>query len=162
MTSSPFTCTEFKETLRGDIRSYSCEMIRYSHSKAILRYILPEEITVGGLILPAATVTYAFYWPDKPFTLYKWYDPLGRKLADYFNIADRVKIGKHAVRWRDLVIDLMCLPDGSVLILDEDEIPADIDRKLKRRIMRAKENLLSDLTLEIDQTDHMISDILSK
>ena len=145
MTEPSSSCVEFKETIDGKVRSYTCEMMRYSQSQVILRYVLPEEVMVERVVLPIATVTYAFYWPDKPFTLYKWYDPHGQKLADYFNIADRVKIGEHAVRWRDLVVDLLCLPDSTVKILDEDEIPPQLNKKLLRKIMNAKKILVGKL-----------------
>ena len=161
--TKPFpSCIEIKETLDGNRYSYTCELIRFSPKQAILRYIVSKAVKVETLILTAGTVTYAFYWPDKPFTLYKWYDPQGRKIADYFNIADTIEISQQEIRWRDLVIDVLRFPDGSLRILDEAELPQNLDQVLYRKIMSSKKGLLSKLEGEIEITDREISGFLSE
>ncbi|MFH1213465.1 MAG: DUF402 domain-containing protein [Candidatus Neomarinimicrobiota bacterium] len=112
----------------------------------ILRYILRESIIVNKLKLPENTVTYGFYWQNRPYTLYRWFDPQGFHLGDYFNIADSVHLSPEQFEWRDLIVDVFISQQGRATVLDEDELPADLDIDLSACIHRATEHIIRNYT----------------
>jgi len=126
-------CLEIKNILAGGKRIFECELIYTDYKFGILKYVLEKLNTVSNLELPEGTITYAFYWVDRPYTLYKWY--MGRKIyANYFNIADRITLSDNKFEWRDLIVDILISPKGIVEVLDEDELPQTISEKLRKYI----------------------------
>ena len=126
-------CLEIKNLLAGGKRIFECELIYTDYQFGILKYVLEKSYTVSNLLLPEGAITYAFYWVDRPYTLYKWYQ--GRKnLANYFNIADRITLSDNKFEWRDLIVDILISPKGIVEVLDEDELPDTISEKLRTYI----------------------------
>ncbi len=154
------TCIEIKKTLDGKIRKYRCELINLHSGKGILKYVLDQPFQVDALQLSIRTITYAFYWETAPFTLYKWYRPDGIKIADYFNIADTIQLTPKKFVWRDLALDILVFPGGEYVILDEDEIPADIDSATKDRIAFSKIYLLQRFRSIVDDTDKDVALII--
>jgi len=127
-------CREVKHLLSGEVRTFDCELIFLDEDFGILRYILEKPYVVNNQILPKNTQTYAFYWESQPFTLYRWFAPQGGHLGDYFNIADRIHLSNLQFEWRDLIVDVFISPQGEISMLDENELPADIDANLARYI----------------------------
>jgi len=127
-------CREVKHLLSGEVRTFDCELISLDEDFGILRYILEKPYVVNNQILPENTQTYAFYWESQPFTLYRWFAPQGGHLGDYFNIADRIHLSNLQFEWRDLIVDVFVSPQGKISLLDENELPADIDGNLARYI----------------------------
>lgn len=127
------TCKEIKYSLTGRRSEYLCELLERSDRHAVLLYRLEHAARVADVTLPDGTVTYAFYWTDRSYTVYHWIGPGGDTLALYVNLADRVVIRDHDVEWRDLAVDLLFTPDGRVQVLDEDEV-AGAPETLQRRI----------------------------
>ncbi len=148
-------CLEIKHILAGGKQIFECELIYTDYQFGILKYVLEKSYTVSNLELPEGTITYAFYWVDRPYTLYKWYD--GRKnLANYFNIADRITLSDNKFEWRDLIVDVLISPKGIVEVLDEDEIPEDIDLEIKKYIYQNKEYILREYPQIILETDQIL------
>ncbi|MCK4716639.1 MAG: DUF402 domain-containing protein [Candidatus Marinimicrobia bacterium] len=152
-------CLEIKHILAGEKRIFECELIYTDYKFGILKYVLEKSYTVSNLLLPKGTITYAFYWVDRPYTLYKWYD--GRKnLANYFNIADRITLLVNKFEWRDLIVDILISPKGIVEVLDEDEIPEGIDLEIKKYIYQNKEYILREYPQIILETDQILIETL--
>ena len=58
------------------------------------------------------------------------------------------------VAWRDLIIDVLIKPDGSIDILDEDEVPPDLPSADRGTIARALEQIMTNpkrLVAEIER-----------
>lgn len=134
---------EVKRRLDGSVRSYPCEAVEVDREHAVLLYRLPGQGKVADLVLPAATLTLAYYWADRPYNVYHWIAPSGETLAYYFNLSGPVTIGRDRLEWDDLEVDVLATPDGRVQILDEDAVPESAAARLPE-IARARERVLAD------------------
>jgi predicted RNA-binding protein associated with RNAse of E/G family len=134
---------EVKRRLDGGVRTYPCEAVEIAADRAVLLYRLPGQGRVAGLVLPAGTLTVAYYWLDRPYNVYHWMAPSGETLAYYFNLSGPVRIGPDRLEWEDLEVDVLVTPDGRVQILDEDAVPAEAAARLPE-IARARERVLAD------------------
>ena len=65
-------------------------------------------------------------------------------MALYFNVCDNTRITPEQVAWRDLTVDVLITPDLRCRVLDEDELPDDIDPDLLQRINATRERLCAD------------------
>lgn len=163
-------CIERKIRLSGEEISYECELLSLGERHGIVRYVIDADRSVDGVRLPAGTVTLALYFADRPYNLYYWiapraaaagakpgaetsgraadrstigeHDPWSRDIAYYFNIADPVELSKESIAYRDLVVDVLVLPDGSTRVLDEAELPENLDPGLRRRIAAVRDEIL--------------------
>ncbi len=149
------SCLEIKHLLNGTNRQYPCELIHYRQKFGILKYILESTVKVSTLTLSTGTVTYAFYWSERPYTLYRWYHD-GKYLGSYFNVADQIVIKKNIIEWLDLAVDILVLPDNILEVLDEDELPESISLQLKQYINSTKEFIVHNYNSILDETDKIL------
>ncbi|MCI1882303.1 MAG: DUF402 domain-containing protein [Sporolactobacillus sp.] len=114
------------------IADYPCEALKIGRRSAILMYELPGPLTVGDvrlrIELPTGSRTFAYYWTERLYNIYLWMDRKRGYLGAYFNLAKNTKITKQMVEFRDLIVDLLVLPDGRSAVLDLDELPEPIER----------------------------------
>ena len=153
-------CLEKKILLDGSVRTFDCELILLSDIFGILKYVLNKSYKVGSLNLKPEYVTYAFYWKERPYTLYKWFDKNGTEVGNYFNLSDSVYLTENIITWRDLVIDILITQSGEVEILDEDELPDSIDIELKSYIENSRKDILYNYSEVIRQTTNFIQKYL--
>ncbi len=130
-------CREIKHMLTGPARTYACEQLLYEPGFGMLRYVVEREYDIRGRRLHPGDVTHGLYWENRPYTLYVW--DLGERGGRlyYFNVADRVVLRSGEFVWRDLAIDVVISAEGSCEILDEHELPADLDAGLRSYIDQA-------------------------
>jgi len=138
------SCVEIKLTLTDEIQTYTCELLHFEPGFGILRYIIDREYNITGLKLAPGDETIALYWENRPYTLYLWHLKAGGH-AYYFNIADRVSLSPGEFRWRDLTVDILVDPQGSVHVLDEHELPLNLSAGLAGSIREAKALILDSL-----------------
>jgi hypothetical protein len=146
-------CTETKILLSGTVHKYPCKLLHYETSFGILLYVIDREYHVGSLRLMPGDVTYGLYWTDRPYTLYLWKIKGSRNAAYYFNIADSIFLSAREFQWRDLTVDILIDTTGTIHILDEDELPADLTANLQVYILTAKTHVLThyrDIIIEAD------------
>jgi hypothetical protein len=149
-----FCCRETKITLSGEIKTYLCELVSLNNGLGILRYVIDREYDVHGVVLAPGDETIALYWEDRPYTLYIWHRRTEETPVYYFNIADRISLAPREFIWRDLAVDI--LVDGrGVHVLDEHELPADLDFDLGRYIREAQAHILVHYD-DIIQNVHML------
>ena len=134
---------EVKRRLDGSVRTYPCEAAEIGRDHAVLLYRLPGQGRVADLVLPAGTLTVAYYWADRPYNVYHWIGPSGETLGYYFTLSGPVCIGTDRLEWEDLEVDVLVTPDGRVQILDEDAVPASAAARLPE-IARARERALAE------------------
>lgn len=135
--------TERKRRLDGSETEFACEPLRVEPGRrAVVRWVAPEARTLDGtgLTLPAGTVTIGHFWSDRPYTVYA-FRVAGAPVGWYCSIVDGVSIGSDAVDYLDLVVDVFIDPAGRAAVLDEDELPADIEPRHRRTINTALETL---------------------
>ena len=150
------TVFERKIRLDGTTSEFSCEgLVMEPGRRAVLRYTSEQEILIRDtdIALPAGTVTLAHYWTDRPYNVYHWLSA-GRTVAYYVNVADQTRIDVGRVSYRDLVVDVVVRPGGALEILDEDELPTDLEPAARKAIADALEVVVTGakrLSLEIEQ-----------
>ena len=149
------TVIERKIRLDGSVEEFVCEVLVLEAGRhAVLRYVLDRDWHVAGTILiPKGTSTISHYWVDRPYNVYHWVNE-GRTLAHYVNIADRTEISRELVAYRDLVVDVLVRPSGAIEILDEDELPTDLEPAARKSIADALEVVITGarrLLVDIEQ-----------
>lgn len=155
------SCKEKKRFLSGKEIIYNCELVTLDIKFGILKYVVEHQQQVGALILRTGTVSYGFYWIDRPYILYKWFNKYGDVLGNYFSIADSVRLSEQEFFWRDLIVDILILPSGNVEVLDEDEEPEFIDENLRNYIESGKQMLIRNYQVVIDKTDIILNRYVS-
>lgn len=135
------TVTEIKTTLAGEEKRFDCELLTRGKSEAVVVYRMPRDVELEDVMLPENSISLGYFWAHKPFNAYHWLDKDGRTLALYFNISDGTRLGEREIAWRDLAVDVLITPDLRCRVLDEDELPADLDGKLRGYIEAARDAL---------------------
>lgn len=133
--------TEVKTTLAGEQKRFECELLRQTENETVIVYRMPRDRWLENILLRKNTLSLGYFWEDRPYNAYHWIDARGGTVALYFNISDHTRIGKQTIEWRDLAVDILISPDGRCRILDEDELPPDLDRGLLDFIHAARDEL---------------------
>lgn len=134
---------EIKRTISGERQEFICQLLDRSENHVVVQYRVRQARRIADLVLPKGTLTYGYFWRDRPYNVYHWVRPDGRTLGYYVNLADQVFIRPGEVQWRDLAMDLLFSPDGSrVQILDEGEL-ANIPPDLRKNIEAARAHVLT-------------------
>lgn len=150
--------TEVKRYVDGREKRFGCSLVRAEPGHVVLSFVSDRANRVAGLDLPVGMVTHGHYWPDRPYNVYHWMRPDGSTIALYVNICDEVELGGAVcgpraggagavdapglLSWRDLYLDVIIRPDGSTLVLDRDELPADMAPALRQDAEAAVEMVL--------------------
>lgn len=149
------TVIERKIRLDGSAEEFVCDVLALDPGRhAVLRYELDRDWDVAGtIVIPKGALTVSHYWADRPYNVYHWVRD-GRTLALYVNVADRTEVRPELVSYRDLVVDVLLRPGGAIEILDEDELPTDLEPAARRSIADALEVVVTGarrLTQEIER-----------
>jgi Protein of unknown function (DUF402) len=135
---------EVKRTLDGREKRFQCRLIEGDQHHVVVLFVAPAAMQVHGVELPAGTVTFGHFWTDRPYNVYHWLDPRGVTIGFYFNLSDSTVISDARLEWRDLTLDVLATPAGRLEVLDEHELPADLDDRLRGRISAATQAILAD------------------
>jgi len=141
---------EIKSRLVGESTVFNCHLLKVSPGSAVVHYHIDRGRTVGDLVLPDNADTLGYFWQDRPYNVYHFIDPSGQSLGWYCNISDQTRINANTICWRDLVVDVLLLPDGRTQVLDRDELPLDLPAQLVAYIDNAVRHLLQDSTTLIE------------
>ena len=147
-------CIETKLTLSGETKTYRCELLHFGSGFGVLRYVIDRKYDVHGVKLSPGDETIALYWEGRPYTLYVWRRQAAQDTVFYFNIADQISLTPQEFIWRDLAVDILVDSSG-VHVLDEHELPADLDADLGRYINEAQAHILVHYE-DIIQKVHML------
>ena len=138
------TILELKEKLAGERHEFASDLLALAEGEAISLYTLPRDGQLGGVPLAARTRCLGYFWAARPYNVYHAVDDAGRTLVAYINLSDRTVITPDLIHWRDLIVDVVLTPDGRCLVLDEDELPPDLDPALLAAIEAARDDLVRD------------------
>ena len=150
-------CRERKRYLSGAEVAFECELVALEARHGILRYVIERPWQVAGLSLEPGIVTYAFYWMDRPYNLYRWQNGNGETVGFYFKLADSVSLSPEEFVWRDLIVDILVLPDGWVRVIDEDEVPEELEDGLRSVIEAGKNQVLQHCQAIIQEVEVMLT-----
>ena len=146
---------EIKRTLAGREKRFACQVLRRDDAHLVVLFVAPEAMHVHGVDLPAGTVTFGHFWANRPYNVYHWLVPAtGATIGYYLNVSDGARLGKDVLEWTDLIVDVLLLPGAAPRVLDEDELPPDLDEVTRARIAAATRRLIADvpaLAVELEQ-----------
>ena len=135
---------EIKTTLAGERREFYCELLQRAKGEVAVIYRMPRDVQLEDLLLPKNSISIGYFWEHRPYNVYHWIDDQCQTLALYFNICDNTRISADQVTWRDLSVDVLITPDLRCRVLDEDELPDDLDHDLRTYIETACSALCAD------------------
>lgn len=133
---------EIKRTLAGVEKRFHCTLLAGGPDRAVVLWIATEPMHVHGIELPAGTVSFGHFWADRHYNAYHWVDDARATIGFYFNICDRVSIRPDVIDWRDLIVDVLVTPGGRLQVLDEHELPAQLDPDVAEHIEIGKASIL--------------------
>lgn len=144
---------EVKRYLDGREARFDCEPILVEPGRrAVVMYLIDREWRVGDVKVSPGCHTYAHFWSDRPYNVYHFLDG-DRTLSHYANVGECVEISPSRIVWRDYAVDVLIAPDGTSTMLDEDELPPDIDprvRALAERTARWLADHSAEVTREVE------------
>ena len=156
------TITEIKHTLAGERKTFDCELLQRSEEKAVVIYRMPRDVELEDILLRRGTLSLGYFWADRPYNAYHWIDERLDSVALYFNISGRTRIGEHAIEWRDLAVDILISPDGRCRVLDEDELPPDLDDRLRAYIDEARDELCGEPLSRLYEYDKLTRSLMQR
>ncbi len=133
---------EVKRTLAGVEKRFECRVLARSATHLAVLWIAPAAMHVHGVDLPAGTVSIGHFWTDRPYNVYHWLRADRATVGYYFNLADHTSWTADRLDWRDLALDVLATPAGRLDLLDEDELPADLDAETRAHVDAGKAALL--------------------
>ncbi len=155
------TMVEVKERLDGGRQEFTCRLLARTAAGVVLLYETRRAWPVApDLTVPPGTHSVAYYWPGRPYNAYHWRTPAGTTLGLYVNLSDRTRIVADRLLWRDLVVDLLVTPDGRCRVLDEEELPPDLDPALRRRIEAARDAVLAGHPVLLAEVERRSAELL--
>lgn len=144
---------EVKRTLDGREVTFGCDAALVDPGRrAVLIYVLDSPREVPGVALRPGMRTYAHFWMERPFNVYHWLDG-PRTVGHYFNIGECSEISAERVVWHDYAVDVLVTPDGTMRVLDEHELPPDLNLATREVIEKTRDRILRDvvaLTREVE------------
>ena len=114
-------CLEIKKLYNGLEHQYLCDLLYLKNDFGILQFILDKDYYVDNLFLPKGTVSLGYFWENRPYNVYQWFDN-DKLIASYFNISDSTQLSKEKFIWRDLILDILVLANLQYTILDREEL----------------------------------------
>lgn len=135
---------------------HHCMRLNIKKQSAVLFHIIEKPFTMianhNRLTIPKGSYTIAYYWEDRPYNLYFWRDNKGNYLGSYFNIVKNTNINDELVSFKDLIIDILVLPNGEYFILDENELPESIENFENGLVTQALCSLTKSLNVILSET----------
>ena len=156
--------TEIKTTLAGERKTFDCELLTRADAEVVVIYRMPRDLplAIEDILLPEGTVSLGYFWENRPYNVYHWIDDALATRALYFNIADSTRISEDRIDWRDLAVDVLISPDGRCRVLDEDELPADLETALLRYIETVRDELCADPLSRLDEYDKLTRSLMQR
>jgi predicted RNA-binding protein associated with RNAse of E/G family len=136
--NSPAEVAEVKRHLDGRVERFACRLVAREPDVAVLRFDHRRRRVAGGFVLPAGGRTYGFFWPRRPYVLYRITGPDGALILQRFDVVEGVRLGEREVSYLDLLLDVLVDPSGHVRVEDEDHVADYARRGLLSKARRAR------------------------
>jgi hypothetical protein len=122
---------ETKRSLTGPDKTFACRVLARGPGTVTVLFISDRVFRTADVSLPVGTVTFGHFWVDRPYNVYHWLHASdGATIAYYVNLSDQTSIDDERLVFRDLAVDLLAKPGQPPIILDEDELPPNLDPAL--------------------------------
>ena len=105
---------------------YSGEVLAQTDRSVLLQALFNRPDTpFHGIVLKRNDRFVEMYYSDRWYNIYEMYDrDSGQIKGWYCNVSLPAEFDHGVIRYVDLALDLLVYPDGSQLVLDEDELAA--------------------------------------
>lgn len=128
--------------------TYHGEIVRQEADLVVVRcpWSRDETVDVGLFAMAPGDVFDEYYYRGEWFNVFEVRDGEGRLKGWYCNLMEPPEItdGGRTIRWRDLALDLVVLPDGTYELADIDEFEALCpSEELRRRAAEVQATLLA-------------------
>ena len=107
-----------------------------------------DSFDLGPICLEPGDIFVEFYYHNEWFNIFQIHCAAGLLKGWYCNITAPVRISDSEIRWQDLALDLLVLPDGERVLLDEREFRA---LQLPASMRASAEDALATLRQWLDQ-----------
>lgn len=114
--------TEVKRHPDGGEHRFECELMLRTSRVAVVRFRHWRGRSYGGFSIPRGSVTHGFFWPRRPYLVYRMVAPDGAPIADRYDIVEDVRVSEDEVSYLDLLLDIWVAPGGAVTVEDEEEV----------------------------------------
>lgn len=116
--------TERKVKADGSVHEYVCDEVYRSGDLLIIAYVMRRGGTLPGIGLPVApgSISYGYFWRDRPYNLYRMKRPDGSIIAHRIDAVTAVSWSGSLLEYRDLVLDWWLPADSGPIAEDEDEL----------------------------------------
>ena len=146
----------------GERKTFACELLQATANDAVVVYRMPADHQLEDILLRKGTLSLGYFWQNKPYNAYHWIDAQQGTIALYFNVSDNTIISTESIAWRDLVIDILITPNGRCRVLDEDELPTDMDPELRHYINRTQDQLCREPLSRLAEYDKLTRQLMNR
>lgn len=122
--SDMLVLTERKIKPDGSVQEFRLEQLGRSSSVAVGRYRIQRSSSGSTRIpfqVPSGSTSDGYFWPRRPYVVYRFRAPSGRVLGHRVDAATEVRLLADVASYRDLALDWWVLPDGTVVEEDVEE-----------------------------------------
>jgi hypothetical protein len=103
-------------------QEFSCRLLHREKDSVVLYYYIHSPVKIKDIEIEKGSSTIAHYWKDRNYVLWKFKDAGQRLLGYLFHVCNKTELGKTFVSYEDLELDIWFDPDGTAVILDQDEV----------------------------------------
>lgn len=104
-------------------------------------------VDIGYYTFEPGDVLYEYFSTERPYNLFVNYRPDGQLVGWYCNVTHPTRVADGVITWHDLWVDVLVLPDGSIAVVDLDELAESgvesSDPDLYRMILAARDELVA-------------------
>ena len=133
-----------QDYLGREVWQYSGTLVEIDDSRIVIEaYFDREDTPVDKMVIRPGDKFIETYYSNQWFNIYEIQDQQSENVkAWYCNISYPAEISKDTIVFRDLVLDLLVYPDGTQVVLDEDEFEAlSVTGDLRQQALQALEQL---------------------
>lgn len=116
------TVEEVKVHKNKETQRFRCQVLHREKSYIILQYKSATEGKIDDIIIDKGSSTIAHYWKDRSFVLWRIFDAKEILIGTLFHICSNMDISNNRVTYLDLIVDVWIAADGTIRVLDEDEL----------------------------------------
>jgi protein associated with RNAse G/E len=104
------------------------------------------RVDIGHFTFEPGDILLEYFSLERPYNAFATFRPTGELAGWYSNVTYPTEVTDDEIRWHDLWVDVLLLPDGEVVVLDEDELGeagvAESDPALHRMILDARDEVI--------------------
>lgn len=121
-------------------RSWKCSLIEKNDTELVFVGVFESEVSHPDLgLIRKGTVSYEYYWVDRWYNIFAFFEPDGAFRNYYCNICMPPAFDDDVLDYLDLEIDIVIWPDWTYSVLDEDEYARnaeafDYSQETRRRV----------------------------